>query len=162
MAWSWLEKSAQAIYTGTDFVLLGALPDYGADSALPAGGFTADTSLIGALLGNTGTVLNTAAQDAGELPANLTTGLPTTGTNLGTGVGNLGYYSLTGVGAGAGNALGSVGSGLGSGLGDLGGGLGKGLLPIALIAAGLVLVLVLSTRGRNVNAGPVAVSGGAA
>lgn len=140
------------IYELADSATLGALPNTIQGVQI---------STIGAnnnLAANAAQALPNIAQPIGQVPNELSAGLPQTGANIGQGVGYLGYYGLTGVGAGAGNAAGSIGEGLGSGLGDLGTGLGKGLLPIVLLVVGIVIVLALATRGRTVQAGQVRVA----
>lgn len=135
-----IKPTSQAIYTGTDFVLLGGLPDYGPGSALPAGVSYQD-SLVGGVLAST----KQAATDAGQVPTNLTAGVPGTAANIGQAPLQLllptFQQGLPALGSGLGSGLEGLLGGVGSGLGQA---TGKGLLPLGLLLAGIVVVVMVA------------------
>lgn len=116
----------------------------------------APTAAIRNLVSEPVAELRAPIRDLGQMPLDLTAGLPGTGANLGMATGNLGHYGLAGIGSGLGlglnSAVGGLGSGLGSGLADVGQGLSKPLLYAVLGVVVLLVVLSFATRGRSISA----------
>lgn len=155
------QSAGTAIYNGVDYVAFDLLP--GSNTSSLEGQIRDDVGYLWSGIANTigqtpPTLLNPTLDAVPQWGQDIGTGLNWAVAGAGAGVGS----AVGSIGGGAGSAVGSIGAGAGSAVESLGSGLVKPLLIGGLVVGGLILVLAFASKGRNVSAGNVRVSGGPA
>lgn len=131
----WLEDWSGAIYTGTDFLLAGALPDFrGPGAAIPAG-VSFNQSLVGGIAQVPGQIVGAVVPSVAHPVIDL---LPYTGRAAGETV----KVVLEPTGEGLGDLLKNI-------LGGAGKGLGEGFNPLLLLGLGLGAFVLLDRKVPN-------------